>query len=197
MQAELNPLSLRETARRLDDAGIPWAVFAGAAASVYGASRPLTDIDILVPSSAGEQLATLFPEGEIRRHAGLLAIALPGVDLVAGLVFMDLDNQMLERLEWHEIDGLRVPVIPPEDNLLLKARLGRGREVGKHDWEDVQAMMAHLPVLDWPYLRTRAKGCIQRERLQETLDRLEVLWAASQRARAEAPSSREVSDGEC
>jgi len=35
-----------------------------------------------------------------------------------------------------------------ENNILLKAMWGRGPEVGKHDWEDVQAMMAHLPALD-------------------------------------------------
>lgn len=196
MQATLNSLSLREIAHRLDEAGFPWAVFAGAAANAYGASRPLTDIDILLPSSAGEQVAALFPQGEIRRHAGLVAIVLPRVDLVAGLSFMDLDGQMVERLEWHEIDGLPVPVIPPEDNILLKARLGHGREAGKHDWEDVQAMMAHLPVLDWPYLRARAKGYIQPERLQETLDRLELLWAGSQGTRTRARSSQEVGDGE-
>jgi hypothetical protein len=34
-----------------------------------------------------------------------------------------------------------VPVIPPEDNILLKALWGRGPEVGKHDWEDVREMM--------------------------------------------------------
>jgi len=35
-------LTLTEVARRLDSAGITWAVFAGAAAAVYGATHPLT-----------------------------------------------------------------------------------------------------------------------------------------------------------
>ncbi|MCL7454342.1 MAG: hypothetical protein M8467_14990, partial [Anaerolineae bacterium] len=57
-------LSLREVARRLDSAGMAWAVFAGAAAMAYGADRPLTDVDILVPAADGARLATVFPEGE-------------------------------------------------------------------------------------------------------------------------------------
>ena len=28
--------------------------------------------------------------------------------------------------------------------------------MGKHDWEDVQAMMAHRPRLDWDYINMRA-----------------------------------------
>ena len=40
-------LTLEEVARRLDRAGIKWAVFAGVAAAAYGATRPLTDVDIL------------------------------------------------------------------------------------------------------------------------------------------------------
>jgi hypothetical protein len=43
--------TLAEVARRLDGAGITWAVFAGAAATAYGATRPLTDVDILVPAA--------------------------------------------------------------------------------------------------------------------------------------------------
>jgi hypothetical protein len=40
----------------------------------------------------------------------------------------------------------------------------RGPEEGKHDWE-VQAMMAHLPALDWEYLRWRARACGLRQRM--------------------------------
>jgi hypothetical protein len=60
--------------------------------------------------------------------------------------------------------------------ILIKAMLGRGPEVGKHDWEDVEAMMAHLPTLDWEYLRWRAGTCIPQEHRQPMLQRLEKLW---------------------
>jgi hypothetical protein len=82
---------------------------------------------------------------------------------------------MAARLTRYEIVGVSVPVIPPEDNILLKAMWGRGPEEGKHDWEDVRAMMAHLPTLDWDYLRWRVGVCGLAERAQQALDRLVAL----------------------
>jgi hypothetical protein len=179
-------LSLEEVARRLDRAGIAWAVFAGAAASAYGATRPLTDVDILIAATDGERVATVFPESEIRRgeDGSVHIVQLLGFDLVAGLAWhqadatyvFDLDDAMAARLQRHEIAGITVPIVPPEDNILLKAIADRGPEVGKHDWEDVQAMMAHLPALDWEYLRWRADTCGSGSRVQQVLGRLEVLW---------------------
>jgi len=178
-------LSLEDVARRLDQAGIAWAVFAGAAASAYGATRPLTDVDILIASTDGERVATLFPKGEVRQRedGSVHIVQLPGFDLVAGLAWhqadatyvFDLDDAMAARLQRHEIAGVPAPVIPPEDNILFKAIAGRGPEVGKHDWEDVQAMMAHLPALDWEYLRWRAEAGGSGRRVQQALARLEAL----------------------
>ena len=161
--------SLGEVARRLDRAGAMWAVFAGAAATAYGATRPLTDVDILIPLAEGNRVAVLFPEAALKREedGAVRSIKVPGVDLVAGLTMfeggtaytVDLDEPMLARRTWHEISGVVVPIIPPEDNILLKAVWRRGPEQGKHDWEDVRAMMSHLPSLDWQYLRWRADTC--------------------------------------
>jgi len=172
-------LVLVEVARRLERAAGVWAVFAGAAASVYGAQRPLTDVDILVPLAAGTRVASLFPGAVVEREAdgrvgsvklptGSISlptgsISLPAVDIIVGLTMfegdetytVDLDDEMAVRRTWHEIAGVRMPVIPAEDNLLLKAVWGRGAEQGKHDWEDVRAMLAHTEV-DWAYLRGRA-----------------------------------------
>jgi hypothetical protein len=167
-------LSLAEVARRLDCAGVTWAVFAGAAASVYGATRPLTDVDILVPAAEADWLTVLVPQATvIRREDGCMqGVQLPGIDILAGLSTMDLDTAMAERLTHHTISGVRVPVIPPEDNILLKAISGRGPEVGKHDWEDVEAMMDHLPALDWEYLRWRVDSCADPQQAGQALQRV-------------------------
>jgi hypothetical protein len=185
-------LSLDEIARRLDGAGIVWAVFAGAAATVYGATRPLTDVDILIPAAEGSRAADLFPGASVKRDedGAMCGISLPNCDIVAGLARReagatytgDLDDQMATRLTRHEIAGAVVPVIPPEDNILLKATWGRGPEVGKHDWEDVAAMMAHLTTLDWPYLRWRADTWGSRHHMQQVLERLEALWRVEDKA---------------
>jgi hypothetical protein len=69
--------------------------------------------------------------------------------------------------------SVTIPVIPPEDNILLKAIWRRGPEQGKHDWEDVQAMLAHAPALDWDYLRWRIDTCCSGPNLGSTLQFLE------------------------
>ncbi|MFN2183550.1 MAG: hypothetical protein ACK2UU_06140 [Anaerolineae bacterium] len=171
---------LHEVAATLDGAGMSWAVFAGAAASVYGADRPLTDLDILVPAREGERLKTLFPNSEVVFEHDILCLALPDVDLLAGLGTMDLDAEMAARVTHHEIGGIGVPVIPPEDNILLKAMMGRGADQGKHDWEDVEAMMAFVPSLDWAYLRWRAGMLDEVEKAQEVMGRLEQIWQKRQ-----------------
>ncbi|MGC9335862.1 MAG: MBL fold metallo-hydrolase [Anaerolineae bacterium] len=169
-------LSLREVAGRLDGAGIPWAIFAGAAAMVYGADRSLTDVDILVPASEGGRLADVFPEGELQHHQErVVGLQLPGFDIVAGLDWLDLDSVMKGRLRHQKIAGIRVPLVPPEDNILLKALWGRGPDVGKHDWDDVEAMMASLESVDWAYMRWRAGMLRDPGRVEPLLARLEAL----------------------
>jgi hypothetical protein len=182
---------LGEIAARLDGAGMQWVVFAGAAASVYGADRVVTDVDILVPAAEGDRLRALFPDAElVSRRPGLLHLVLPEVDLLAGLGTVNLDTRMATRVTRHEIDGIQVPVIPPEDNILLKATWGRGAEEGKHDWEDVEAMMATVPSLDWEYLRWRAGTLDQPELVQEIMERLEGLWRQQQDEEEEEPGEQ-------
>ena len=177
MTEQEEALSLREVARRLDKAGISWALFAGAAAGAYGATRPVTDVDLLVPAAKGEQVAALFPEAQVEAlEEGCLGILLPGVDILAGLGWIDLDAEMSARLTHHQVNGVPVPVIPPEDNVLLKARMGRGPEVGKRDWQDVEAMMAFVSEFDWDYLRWRAQAILPSEHRQQILRGLERMW---------------------
>jgi hypothetical protein len=194
-------LSLEEVARRLERAGVTWAVFAGAAAAVYGSDRPLTDVDILVSAGEGTRVACLFPEAVVKRQEdgrvrGIElptgSINLPAVDIIAGLTMVegdvtyhiDLDEEMAARRTRHEIAGIEMPVIPVEDNILLKAVWGRGPEEGKHDWEDVHAMLAHVAVshgaVDWAYLHWRAEGCCSVSGgllpgVQRALERLQAL----------------------
>jgi hypothetical protein len=171
---------------------MPWAVFAGAAATVYGSRRPLTDVDILVPAAEEDRVTGLFPEARSRRFAdGIQALMLSGFDILAGLAMLDLDGPMQARLVRHEIMATSVPVIPREDNIFLKAMWGRGDKEGKHDWEDVEAMLAHAPYLDWEYLRWRAESCPFPEQTRLAVERLDALW----RKRSTGSSSDEGDAG--
>jgi predicted nucleotidyltransferase len=176
-QTSQTGLSLADVAARLDESGIRWAVFAGAAAVAYGVDRAITDVDILVPSSEGERLAELFPQGEIERdeHGQVDGLRLDGFDIIAGLRLVDLDEQMAARLTQGQVDSVPVPLIPVEDNIALKATWGRGPEQGKHDWQDVEAMIAAVDRLDWGYLRWRLEQFQSQERAGRTLARLKAL----------------------
>jgi hypothetical protein len=106
---------------------------------------------------------------------------MPDFDILAGLSLhaadlsyeIDLDDEMAARRTYREIAAVTVPVMPPEDNILLKAIWRRGPEQGKHDWQDVQAMLAHLPALDWGYLRWRLDTCCSGPCLAQVLELLE------------------------
>lgn len=167
---------LRMVAERLDGAGLSWAVCAGAAAAIYGSGRPLTDVDVLVADADGERVAALFPEGETIRQAGSArGVRLPDCDLVAGLTVVDLDAEMAARLTRHNLLGVGVPVISVEDNVLLKGLWGRGADQGKHDWEDVEAMMVANAEVDWAYLEWRAASMASAE-AEAVLGRLKGMW---------------------
>jgi hypothetical protein len=53
---------------------------------------------------------------------------------------------------------------------------GGGDKEGKHDWEDVEAMLANLPNLDWAYLHWRADACLPPECKLQIVGRLDNLW---------------------
>lgn len=170
-------MTVAEVADRLDRMGVTWAVFAGAAASVYGVMRPITDVDILVAAGDGERVAAGFPEGELRRYEdGSLGVALPGLDIVALRGRVELDGEMSRRTRRHNIAGVEVPVVGPEDNMLLKGLMGRGAEQGKHDWQDVRGMVEYLPAVDWEYLEWRVEKKGPTHETQAVLQRMRSLW---------------------
>ncbi len=175
-QSNQTGLSLADVAARLNENGVPWTVFAGAAAVAYGVDRPITDVDILVPSSEGERLAALFPEGEIKRdeRGEVDGLCLEGFDIIAGLRLLDLDDEMAARLTQGQVGSVPVPLIPVEDNIALKATWGRGPEQGKHDWQDVEGMIAAVESLDWDYLRWRLSQFEPQERANQALERLDA-----------------------
>ena len=180
-QSNQTGLSLADVAARLNENGVPWAVFAGAAAVAYGVDRPITDVDILVPSSEGERLAALFPEGEIKRdeRGEVDGLCLEGFDIIAGLRLLDLDDEMAARITQGKVGAVPVPLIPVEDNIALKATWGRGPEQGKHDWQDVEGMIAASETIDWGYLRWRLGQLQSRERADQVWERLKTLQERS------------------
>lgn len=145
---------------------IPYAVFAGFAVQLYTKNRKVTDIDILVPDleraaraarfelhrEGDDQWAMPFPEAEVW---GPVRVRRGGVTYV-----FPLTDEMIAARHTVELPLGVLPLICPEDIVLLKALLQRGRDVGKYDREDIVALDKHYQ-LDRQYIGRRANklGC--------------------------------------
>jgi hypothetical protein len=177
---------LREAAERLDASGLPWCVMAGAAATCYGVTRPITDIDILMYSRETPRILALFPDGQPRptRHPGEYALDLGPLEIWWGtlrlkggerLYDFTPDARLIQRVTRQQIAGVIVPIMPAEDVIVFKAILQRGPEQHKHDLEDIQAMLAapgQRP--DLAYMKERAIACGALERVAPCLQRFGI-----------------------
>jgi len=129
---------------KLNRTGVPWAIFAGAAAYCYGSRREITDIDILVKREDSEKAKVALEDIDAK-----------GFDVIASPRFF-LDDEMIKRTNWKKIFGVMVPVTPVEDNIVLKAILQRGTDQGKHDIQDIELMIKNERI-DLEYLWKRAR----------------------------------------
>jgi len=164
MTTDSTRTKLKTIKRRLSEVGIPWLVFAGAAAHAYGCLRPVTDLDILVR------------EPDYHRARGLLE-DIDDLDVLAkltvptdqGTCSFHADDEMISRTRLMPLLGLTVPVAPVEDNVLLKAILQRGEDQGKHDIPDIRGMLENQAI-DPDYLVRRMRLYNAEERTRPLLE---------------------------
>lgn len=154
---------------RLGSAGVCWALFAGTAAACYGSGRDVTDLDILVKE---EDL------GKAREALnGVVGLDVAGylkLNVVGGIYFFFMDEEMVEQITLKPLFGMVVPVVPVEDNILFKAILQRGKAENKFDVEDIRDMVKHEKI-DTAYLKRRMKKYRAEERVLPLLKNLDVL----------------------
>lgn len=151
---------LRYTVEVLDRAAVPFALIGGIAVAAWGRPRWTHDIDILVhPEKADHALHALELAGyrTERTDPNWLYKGFYR-DVMVDLIFhctggFYLDAQMLERSVRSPFQGIEVPVLPPEDLLLVKAAVHDER--GPRHWHDALGILARTP-LDWEYLVGRA-----------------------------------------
>lgn len=156
---------LAQIKKRLRQTGIRWAIFAGAAASCYGSKREITDIDILVRYEDVEIAKTALREVNMK---GFDIVTVRNIKTSQGTCQFLLDDRMIERLNRKRLLGINVPVLSVEDNIVFKAILQRGQECGKHDLEDIEAMVSHQKI-DLEYLAERVRKCHAGKRVNSLL----------------------------
>ena len=154
--------TLGETVRVLDEAAVEYVLMGGIGSASHGRPRWTHDIDVFVrPEDAGRALDALegagyetertFPDWLFKAFKNGIM-----VDLIfrssGGIV---LDDEVVERARRLEFKGVDVPVIPPEDLIVIKA-IVHDEHMPRH-WHDALAIVAGCPELDWDYLVRRAR----------------------------------------
>jgi hypothetical protein len=152
---------LADAATTLDATDLPWAVMGGIASAVHGRPRWTFDIDVFVqPHAARPALEALGGAGfhtDEKDPNWLFKAFRDGVlvDVIfkatAGIYF---DDEMISHCRRHEFRGVEVPVLAPEDLLVIKATVFA--EHNPRHWWDCLGIITRAS-LDWEYLLRRAR----------------------------------------
>ena len=145
----------------LHEDAIPFLFVGGIAAGLLGRGRYTGDIDLFVrPEDAPRVLRALeradFTTSELNPHWIFKGIRGPVLVDVLFTLKNDirLDDEMLARATVRSFLGVDIPLIPPEDLLVVKA-IVFDEETPRH-WYDALGLIAGGP-LDWDYLVRRAQ----------------------------------------
>jgi len=145
----------------LHEDAIPFLFVGGIAAGLLGRGRYTGDIDLFVrPEDAPRVLRALeragFTTSELNPHWIFKGIRGPVlVDVIFTLKGdIRLDDEMLTRAPVRCFLGVDIPLLPPEDLIVVKA-IVFDEETPRH-WYDALGMIAGGPI-DWDYLVRRAR----------------------------------------
>lgn len=155
----------------------PHALIGGWAVNAWGVARATIDVDLIAnyPRPPQRLLAELSESFEAEWRApgiddpidGLIRLssrAKPGLEIDLLRAAKAADRRALERATTVELEGLKIPLVRPEDLLAMKLQAGGGL-----DWQDAKAVYAvKKGTLDEPLLE---QACRER-RVSDRLARL-------------------------
>jgi predicted nucleotidyltransferase len=96
-----------------------------------------------------------------------------GIKTESKIVRFFMDEEMQKNLRYRRLYELEVPVVPLEDNIILKAALGRGSDQGKFDLQDIIDMKKNS--INHEYLKRRIKFYNVEEIVVPILSNLNIL----------------------
>ena len=150
---------------KLQEAGIRYGLYAGAHVAVLTGNRIPTDVDLLIYDKDLPKLQSLFPFAKTSDLGNGVFLYIGKDDLVEFMGTADvikdehsypfrLTDEAVSRLSIYTIDDLDIQLVDPVDSIVLKSLLQRGTDQGKHDVEDIEAVLAAVDI-DTAYLRKR------------------------------------------
>lgn len=157
---------LRDCTAALGESGIRYGLIGGIASSGYGRPRWTHDIDVFCrPEDAQPVLEVLRRHGfETERTDAHWLFKGFKQDVLVDIIFQShgaiyLDAEMIEHIVLREHLGVVVPLIAPEDLLVMKAVVHD--EHGPRHWHDALGLIAGGR-LDWSYLLRRGQRAPRR-----------------------------------
>ena len=177
-----------------DSLGVRWYLFGAQAAIFHGVARLTADVDVTVlpePHSTGRLASTMEANGfRLRVTATDDFVArtrvlpfvhsttrLP-VDVV--LAGPGIEEQFLDRAEFHVLEGVRVPIATVEDLVTMKILAGRPK-----DLDDAKGMLrARSEEIDLDHVRRML------QLLEEALSQSDLIPQLEQLIRREKRSAR-------
>ncbi len=144
---------LEDLARVFDELSVAWFLFGAQAAATYGSTRVTTDVDVTVdlgavaPADLLDRLASAGFTSRVSDPLELLELSfvvplrhqVTGMDLDLVVAGSGLERGALERSRRIRFGTIDVPVIAPEDLIVMKVLAGRPR-----DLEDCSALIRSL-----------------------------------------------------
>ncbi|MEI7689403.1 MAG: hypothetical protein WCI79_00320 [Candidatus Saccharibacteria bacterium] len=166
--------------KTLNQHGIRWGIFAGAAASLLTSNRLPTDIDILVHNEDFNTLVSLFPDaGMVIGMTGTaqtsdsktLHYECDNIGFMVGDIELDISSNLQETVDdnnhiLHLTDlatdnrisitapSTTVYITNPFDTIAIKSIMQRGREQDKFDFPDSQSIISNCN-MDQNYINSR------------------------------------------
>jgi len=134
---------------KLNSLNISWALCDTAASYCYGSRCKIETLDILIKNTEERENA----ERVLAKIDGFRLFDLLRVDLELESYLFFMDNKMEENLKQRKIGDVELPIIPVEDNMILKA-LRRQKTKNIHDLLELKDMIRNEPI-DLHYLRKK------------------------------------------
>jgi Uncharacterised nucleotidyltransferase len=154
--------ALKRASSALKEHGPPFALGGSYALWAFGAPEPIHDVDLVVAEKDADEAARVLGEAgfDIERtpedwlfkaHLGEAM-----VDVLHRLGGDPVDADLLDRADEHEVLGLRIPVLPPTELIVVKLR-----SLSEHhcDFSSLlPPVRAVREQLDWARLRADTAG---------------------------------------
>jgi predicted nucleotidyltransferase len=157
---------LFSTLDALEEAGIPFALIGGVAASGLGRPRSTHDIDVFVRPEDAESAIRVLAQHGFRTEKFDIEWLFKAFkdDILVDIIFRSkgdiyFDEEMQSHVKNVEFHGRRLPVVSPEDLAIIKCAVHY--EGGPHHWHDALAVLSHANI-DWNYLLRRARRAPRR-----------------------------------